>query len=194
MVVLALARESVTSRHPNSHPRIKIFSVSRTTKEERLRLRHYLAQRIKRIDVTFNATVLTPINHKFFAQQISKTLWLRKTSSETSEESNSLAEDGLSFMWVLGSRFFPRQGQKFSATGVPARACCAAIGWLWAGKLPRSLQSSQALVHQAEESLERISRTQFDVDTPDADGQTSRNLKESQTNLTDRGHGQLGPP
>jgi hypothetical protein len=40
------------------------------------------------------------------------------------------------------------------------------------------LQSSQPLVHQAEEPLERIGRTQFDMDTPDADGQTSRNLKE----------------
>jgi hypothetical protein len=38
---------------------IQLFSVSRATKEERLRIRYYLAQRIKRIDVTFNATVLT---------------------------------------------------------------------------------------------------------------------------------------
>ena len=38
---------------------IDIFPVGRTSKEDRLKLRLYLAQRIQRIDLTFGATVLT---------------------------------------------------------------------------------------------------------------------------------------
>ena len=38
---------------------IDIYRVSRTSKEDRLKLRLYLAQRIQRIDLTFGATVLT---------------------------------------------------------------------------------------------------------------------------------------
>jgi hypothetical protein len=38
---------------------VAIFRVGRTSKEDRLKLRLYLAQRIQRIDLTFNATVLT---------------------------------------------------------------------------------------------------------------------------------------
>jgi DNA invertase Pin-like site-specific DNA recombinase len=38
---------------------IDIYPVSRTSKEERLKLRLYLAQRIQRIDLTFGATILT---------------------------------------------------------------------------------------------------------------------------------------
>ena len=38
---------------------VAIFRVGRTSKENRLKLRLYLAQRIQRIDLTFNATVLT---------------------------------------------------------------------------------------------------------------------------------------
>ena len=38
---------------------INIYRVSRTSKEDRLKLRLYLAQRIQRIDLTFGATVLT---------------------------------------------------------------------------------------------------------------------------------------
>jgi hypothetical protein len=32
------------------------------------------------------------------------------------------------------------------------------------------------------------------VDTPDADSRSGRNLKESQTNLADRGYGEFGAP
>lgn len=38
---------------------VAIFRVGRTSREDRLKLRLYLAQRIQRIDLTFNATVLT---------------------------------------------------------------------------------------------------------------------------------------
>ena len=38
---------------------VAIFRVGRSSKEDRLKLRLYLAQRIQRIDLTFNATVLT---------------------------------------------------------------------------------------------------------------------------------------
>jgi hypothetical protein len=38
---------------------IDIYHVRRTSKEDRLKLRLYLAQRIQRIDLTFGATVLT---------------------------------------------------------------------------------------------------------------------------------------
>jgi hypothetical protein len=38
---------------------INIYRVSRTSKEDRLKLRLFLAQRIQRIDLTFGATVLT---------------------------------------------------------------------------------------------------------------------------------------
>jgi hypothetical protein len=37
---------------------VAIFRVGRTSKEDRLKLRLYLAQRIQRIDLTFGATVL----------------------------------------------------------------------------------------------------------------------------------------
>jgi hypothetical protein len=37
---------------------IDIYRISRTSKEDRLKLRLYLAQRIQRIDLTFGATVL----------------------------------------------------------------------------------------------------------------------------------------
>jgi hypothetical protein len=39
--------------------KIDIYPVSRTSKEDRLKLRLYLAQRIQRIDLTFGKTVLT---------------------------------------------------------------------------------------------------------------------------------------
>jgi len=45
---------------------------------------------------------------------------------------------------------------------------------------------------QAEERFEWISRAQLDVDPPDADGQTGRNFKESQSDLADRGTFQFG--
>jgi DNA invertase Pin-like site-specific DNA recombinase len=38
---------------------IEIYRVSRTSKEDRLKLRLYLAQRVRRIDLTFGVTVLT---------------------------------------------------------------------------------------------------------------------------------------
>ena len=50
---------------------IDIYCVSRTSKEERLKLRLYLAQRIQRIDLTFGATVLTagPVKNVFLSER-----------------------------------------------------------------------------------------------------------------------------
>jgi hypothetical protein len=51
-------RKQPSSREVESEG-IAIYSVNRTSKEDRLKLRLYLAQRIQRIDLTFGATVLT---------------------------------------------------------------------------------------------------------------------------------------
>jgi hypothetical protein len=44
---------------------IDIYSISKTSKEDRLKLRLYLAQRIQRIDLTFGVTVLTAGGRNF---------------------------------------------------------------------------------------------------------------------------------
>ena len=59
-------------------------------------------------------------------------------------------------------------------------------------ELSWSAQGAEALVNQAEERFEWISRAQFDVDPPDADGQTGRNFKESQSDLANGGTFQFG--
>jgi hypothetical protein len=53
------ARNDSANRSTSETEGIDIYCVSRTSKEERLKLRLYLAQRIQRIDLTFGATVLT---------------------------------------------------------------------------------------------------------------------------------------
>ena len=58
--------------------------------------------------------------------------------------------------------------------------------------LSGSAQGSQPLVNQPEERLQRISRTEFDMDAPDAGLQSSRNFKESQTDLADGGNFEFG--
>jgi len=44
---------------------IDIYCVNKTSKEDRLKLRLYLAQRIQRIDLTFGVTVLTAGGRNF---------------------------------------------------------------------------------------------------------------------------------
>jgi len=82
-------------------------------------------------------------------------------------------------------------GDKVSASREAlAQACSTALGSTLSG----SAKSTQSVVDQVEKPLQRISRTQFDVDAPDAGFQTGCNLKESQTDLADRGLGQRGAP
>ena len=54
-----IASENSGSRLLLETKGIDIFPIGRTSKEDRLKLRLYLAQRIQRIDLTFGATVLT---------------------------------------------------------------------------------------------------------------------------------------
>ena len=59
-------------------------------------------------------------------------------------------------------------------------------------ELSWSAQGAEPLVNQAEEPFEWISRAQFDVDPPDADGQTGRNFKEPQSDLANGSTFQFG--
>ena len=92
------------------------------------------------------------------------------------------------------------EGQRlsFSSSGTKPLAVDAILGvhdaafLQWGEELSWSAQGAEPLVNQAEERFEWISRAQFDVDPPDADGQTGRNFKESQSDLANGGTFQFG--
>jgi|SRR6266478_5889044 hypothetical protein len=94
------------------------------------------------------------------------------------ESEKSCVHGSLLPFWDPGTRFFCSEADGFGA-GTPLRACGATGGLAFSRRLSGSAQGSQSLVNQPKERLKRISRTEFDVDAPDADGQSSRNLKES---------------
>jgi len=87
--------------------------------------------------------------------------------------------------------FFCSEADVFG-TGTLLRACGATGGLCFWRRLSGSAQGSQPLVNQPEERLQRISRTEFDMDAPDAGLQSSRNFKESQTDLSDGGNFEFG--
>ncbi len=94
--------------------------------------------------------------------------------------------------WDPGARFFLFRGRCFSEPARCLRACGPTCETVFSRRLSGSAQDSQPLVNQSEERLQRISRTEFDMDSPDAGLQSSRNFKEPQTDLADGGSFQFG--
>ena len=100
--------------------------------------------------------------------------------------------DGFSASWGAEAQDFPLQRQKFPGRPRSREPAVEIFGF---GKtLGGSVQGAESLVNQGEERFERISRAEFNVDTPDADRQAGGNFKESQTNLADRGSFEFGAP
>ena len=92
-----------------------------------------------------------------------------------------LAAEFFSVQPVPKSGAWPFRGKASTCGALSLRL--SAVGLALRRVLSRSDQSGQSLVHQAEKALQRIGRTQFDVNAPDADFQARRNFKKPQTHL-----------
>jgi hypothetical protein len=57
----------------------------------------------------------------------------------------SLAEDGLSFIWVLGSQFYPLQRQEFPATGALLESAVQLLAGFRAESYPVACKAASRL-------------------------------------------------